>query len=256
MRYKVIKAKINGIERDFPKGISILQAASVVGIDIPTLCNDERLKPVGACRMCLVLVNGYSREVASCTTELAEGMEVETHGSSIEEARKWNLRMLAQKYPAAAFSEFPEKPFHRLASTYGLTTADFEGANRYAVDDTHTYISVDMSRCIECLSCVRICSDLQGQFVWQVIGRGEDSHIVPNSFTSFGDSGCVSCGACSDVCPTGALEDKSVMRLGLPTNWTRTTCPYCGTGCEMNVGTRDDNIVQVRPVSELWTSLR
>ena len=117
-------------------------------------------------------------------------------------------------------------------------------------DDSHTYIHVDMSRCINCYACVRICADVQGQFVWHVVGRGEESQIVPDSFGAFGDSTCVSCGACSDACPTGALEDKTVIERGFPTEWTRTTCPYCGTGCEMNVGTRDDRVVQVKPVMD------
>jgi len=83
-----------------------------------------------------------------------------------------------------------------------------------------------------------------------VLGRGEESKVMPDSFGAFGDSTCVSCGACADACPTGALEDKSVIERGYPTDWTRTTCPYCGTGCEMSVGTRDDKVVQVRPVMD------
>lgn len=244
----MIRATINGQSGEFDDGVTVLEAARSVGIDIPTLCNDDRLKPVGACRMCLVDVKGQSKETVSCTTLLAEGMEVETHSESVETARRWNLRMLAGNYPADAFSEFPDKPFHRLAARYGLTAADFHGDHSIAADSSHTYINVDMSRCINCYACARICADVQGQFVWHVLGRGEESKIMPDSFGAFGDSTCVSCGACADACPTGALEDKTVIERGIPTAWTKTTCPYCGTGCEMNVGTRDDRVVQVRPV--------
>ncbi|MBX3299683.1 MAG: formate dehydrogenase subunit alpha [Acidobacteria bacterium] len=245
------RAIINGTPSEFPDGITILEAARRCGADIPTLCADDRLKPAGACRLCLVEVAGSARETAACATVLAEGMTVETHSAATEEARKWNLRMLARSYPRKAFEQFPDKPFHRIARQYGLTADDFANeADAAAIDDSHTYIRVDMSRCIDCFSCVRICDEVQGQFVWQVAGRGEYSNIVSDNFGPFGDSSCVSCGACSDVCPTGALEDRSILERGLPEKWTRTTCPYCGTGCEMDVGTRDDKIVQIRPAAD------
>lgn len=246
----MIRATINGQAADFPDGITVLAAARAAEIEIPTLCNDDRLKPVGACRMCLVGIEGSPREAVSCTSLLRDGMVIETHSDKIEAARRWNLRMLARMYPADAFTRFPEKPFHKIARQYGLTTADFARPNGSQVDDSHIYIAVDMSRCIDCFACIRICADVQGQFVWHSIGRGEDSHILPDSFGAFGDSSCVSCGACSDACPTGALEDKSVIVRGTPTDWVRTTCPYCGTGCEMNVGVREEKIVQIKPVND------
>ena len=158
--------------------------------------------------------------------------------------------MLAKNYPRAAFEQYPEKPFHRLAREHGLTRDDFSPAETNHKDDSHTYIAVDMSRCIDCYRCVRICDEVQGRFVWQRVGRGESTEIVSDSFESFAASTCVSCGACSDSCPTGALEDKSVIERGLPTHSTRSTCPYCGTGCEMNVGVRDDKVVQIKPVMD------
>ncbi|HRI02689.1 MAG TPA: formate dehydrogenase subunit alpha [Pyrinomonadaceae bacterium] len=246
----MIRAKINGIEGEFAEGASVLEAARQMGSDIPTLCDDKRLDPVGACRMCLVEIKGRANATVSCTTILADGMEIETHTEPIESARKWNLRMLARNYPADAFTKYPDKPFHKLATDFGLTAADFHGDHSISADPSHTYIDVDMSRCINCYACARICADVQGQFVWHVLGRGEDSHIMPDSFGAFGDSTCVSCGACADACPTGALEDKTVIERGFPTAWTKTTCPYCGTGCEMNVGTRDDRVVQVKPVMD------
>lgn len=246
----MVRAIINGQQGEFSDGITVLAAAKHIGFDIPTLCNDDRLAPVGACRMCLVEIKGRSSEVVSCRTLLSEGMEVETHGTLTETARVWNLRMLAGKYPADAFEAFPDKPFHKLAREYGMTVADFLSVHSAKVDRSHTYIAVDMTRCINCYACVRICADVQGQFVWHILGRGEESQILPDSFGAFGDSTCVSCGACSDACPTGALEDKTVIERGFPTTWTKTTCPYCGTGCEMNVGVRDDRVVQVKPVMD------
>ncbi len=246
----MIRANINGKNAEFVEGITVLEASRSIGSDIPTLCDDARLDPVGACRMCLVEIEGRPHEAVACTTALADGMVIETHSPPLEDARKWNLRMLARSYPAEAFTDYPEKPFHRLASQYGLTIDDFQCERTVARDSSDTYIDVDMSRCINCYACVRICADIQGQFVWHVLGRGEDSHILPDSFGAFADSTCVSCGACSDACPSGALEDKSAIERGFPTEWTKTTCPYCGTGCEMSVGTRGDRVVQVKPVMD------
>jgi len=146
----MIRAKINGIEGEFPDRISVLAATRLVGVEIPTLCNDARLDPVGACRMCLVDIKGHGHEAVSCTTALTSGMEVETHSTTVEDARKWNLRMLAGSYPVDAFTAFPDKPFHSLARAYGLTDTDFKGDQSALPDESHTYINVDMSRCINC----------------------------------------------------------------------------------------------------------
>ena len=246
----MIRATINGREGEFADGTTILSAATTFGIDIPTLCHDDRIKPVGACRLCLVEINGTGQQKASCSTLLADGMSVETHTPQVEDARRWNLRMLAKDYPVSAFRSQPELPFHQLARKYGLIDVEFAAdVNGSKIDDSHTYIRVDMSRCVNCYACVRICDEVQGQFVWQIAGRCDKSYIVPDSYGAFGDSTCVSCGACADVCPSGAIQDKSVLN-GVPTSWTKTTCPYCGTGCEMEVGVRDDKVVQVRPAKD------
>lgn len=243
---EMVKATINGEKKEFGNGISILEACQSEGIEIPTLCHDERIKACGACRLCVVDVKGFQREIASCQTILTDGMEIETHSPKIEASRKADLRMFARRYPLEDFLLYPEKKFHRLARQYNLSEKDFAQPEKH-IDDSHTFIQVDMSRCIDCYACVRICDELQGQFVWQVINRGGNTHIVPDSFDKFGESSCVSCGACADVCPTGALEDKSILDKGVPTAWTKTVCPYCGTGCEMQVGTREGKIVQIKP---------
>ena len=120
------------------------------------------------------------------------------------------------------------------------------GRNPRTLDRSHPFITVDMSRCIQCGRCVRICNEVQGQFVWHVRDRGAAMHIEPDG-PDLLHSSCVSCGACVDTCPTGALEDATFDTLGPPDAWTRTVCPYCGTGCELSVGTRDGAIVSVKP---------
>ena len=244
----MITAVINGKAHQFEKPLSILEAAQTIRIDIPTLCHDERLKPIGACRLCLVEIDGKSRPVPACSSPLEDGMVISTHSPMLEHERRMILRMLAQDRPSHGLRKAPEKPFHRYAIQYGLKESDFKQVDAGPfIDDSHPYIHVDMSQCILCYRCVRMCDEVQGQFVWQIVNTGHETRIVPDSGTTLRESSCVSCGGCVDVCPAGALEDKSIITRGQPMRWTRTTCPYCGVGCEMKVGTRDNRIVSIRP---------
>ena len=244
-----MQAFINGEQYQFEDGISVLDACRSAGIAIPTLCHDMRLTPIGSCRMCLVDIEGKSRPVPACNTLLTEGMSISTHTPALENERRMILRMLAQDHPREALERSSKKPFYRQAVQYGLSQRDFNASNEpHLVDDSHPYIHVDMSKCITCYRCVRICEEVQGQFVWQILNRGHETRIVPDSGTTLGESSCVSCGACVDTCPSGALEDKSILEREKATSWTRTTCPYCGTGCEMNVGTNQNQIVSIKPV--------
>lgn len=258
-----MKASINGQQYQFEDGISVLEACRSAGIEIPTLCHDDRLKPIGSCRLCLVEVKGNSRPVPACNTSVTDGMSISTHTPALEHERRMVLRMLAQDHPSAEFEQScrtrdqllpgstpsAQKQFYQHALEHNLSKSDFTGADEpHLVDDSHPYIHVDMSKCITCLRCVRICEEVQGQNVWKVLNRGHDTRIVPDSGTTLGESSCVSCGACVDTCPSGALEDKSLLEHPTPKTWTRTTCPYCGTGCELSVGTNQNRIVAIQPV--------
>ncbi|WP_237079529.1 2Fe-2S iron-sulfur cluster-binding protein [Myxococcus xanthus] len=239
---------VDGQPRECAPG-TLLEALEALGVTVPALCNDSRMAPVGACRTCIVEVEGCARPVAACTTPLTEGLEVHTRTPLVEAQRRVLLRLLASEYPAEAMARQPDKPFHRALREYGLE-GELRGAHRPSLrDDSHPYIHVDMSQCIHCYRCVRICDEVQGQFVWRVWSRGAETRILPDG-PNLRESSCVSCGACVDTCPTGALEDRTLLDQGGPERWTRTTCPYCGVGCEMDVGTRGERIVTVRPSRE------
>ena len=259
----MLPVTINGQGHEFAKGTTIFEACRRVGIDLPALCHDDRLHPTGGCRLCVVEVAGQDRLATACTTALTEGMDIRTHSPLVEGSRRTLLELLARDYPVGAVEKFPEKPFHRLLRKYQITPdagcsasvraddapdAPVPDLDPVFCDDAHPYLRADFSRCIACFRCVRICDELQGQFVWRAWNRGDRTRIRPGTAPSLLASDCVSCGACADTCPTGAIEDWSVVRHGFPERWTRTTCPYCGVGCEMLVGTRDDRIVQVKPV--------
>lgn len=235
---------INGKRVEAREGASLLECACSTGVDIPSLCADPRLKAYGGCRMCLVQIEGEQHPVTACTTVVREGMAVRTHTPEIEQHRKTLLRLLAEKYPGKPLYDAPAKAFHKYLARYGVAC---NGANDNNIDRSHPYIQVDMSRCILCERCVRICEEVQGSFVWQAWNRGEATVIRAGLVDGLLQSPCTSCGACVDTCPTGALEDKSLIGVASALNWTRTICPYCGVGCEIKVGTHEGKLVNVRP---------
>ena len=244
----VIQVRIDGASFQLAEGLSVLQALRSAGVHVPALCHDDRITPSGACRTCLVRVAGSPKLVPACTTPIADGMEIEADAADLDQTRRGILEMLVRRYPAHAIRCFPEKPFHQDVRRAGLTGLAADGPPDAALEDrTHPYITVDMSRCIDCYRCVRICAELQGQFVWHVRERGRETTVQPDGPT-LRASTCVSCGACVDTCPTGALEDRTAGQFTTPSRWTRTTCPYCGVGCELSVGTRGDRIVSILPV--------
>ena len=244
----MLRITINGQEHLCPPGQLILAALRGTATQIPALCDDPRLAPIGGCRLCLVEIEGQPHPVTACTTLLADGMEISTHTAQLEELRRTQLRLLARRYPAPGPESRSSNEFLRWIHAYGLDEELGGAGSPELVDDSNPCIHVDMSQCIHCFRCVRICDEVQGQFVWKAWNRGDRTEIRPADRANLGDSDCVSCGACVDTCPSGALRDVSAIHSEPITAEVRTVCPYCGTGCEMHVGHRDGRLASVRPV--------
>ncbi len=230
------------------EGARLLDVLDGAGAGVPHLCDDPRMAPSASCRLCEVEIAGRDRRACACDTIVGEGMAVATDTPALREYRRTILAMLVRHYPRDAVERWPEKELHRWLRAYGMVDAARGEPRPDLVDDAHPYIRVDMNRCIRCYRCVRICEELQGQFSWKIWERGDHTRVIPDSGTTLLASSCVSCGACVDSCPSGALEDVSLLDGKPIDREVRTTCPYCGVGCEMRVAVRDDRIVDVRPV--------
>lgn len=228
------------------EGASVLDAVHKTGDALPSLCHDARIRPSGNCRLCLVAIEGEARPVPACATKAEEDMIVTARSGTLERFRRRQIEWYAAHISPASVARHPDKELHRLMRDYDVAPC---GATAEPIDCDSSVpnIRVDMSQCIQCMRCVRICEELQGQYVWHATGRGKDVRIVPAIGTLMLEGGCVSCGACSDSCPTGALADAEA---GEPDSWTRTVCPYCGVGCELLAGTKDDRLIAARPVPD------
>ena len=229
-------------------GSTILDAVRAAGADVPTICQHDRLSNSGACRMCLVRIEGKGAPVAACVTPLADGMTIVTDDPVLDNARRFVLEMTAHRYPGAAVEHDPKAAFHQMLTRYAVST-NGHVPDPALVDDSHPYLHVDMNQCIACMRCVRVCDEVQGESVWKVANRGAQTWVHPDGPTML-ESSCVSCGACADVCPTGAILDRTVLEQGRPTEWTKTVCAYCGVGCEIMAGVKDGQLVQVLPSAE------
>ena len=191
---------------------TILEAARQEGIFIPTLCHLEGLSTVGACRLCLVEVKGVNKLLPACVTRVEEGMEVQTRSERLDRFRRTVLELLFAEgnHICAVCVANGHCELQALAQRLGMdhVRVPYISPHR-AVDASHARFTFDANRCILCTRCVRICDEIEGAHTWDVMGRGINSHIIPDLNEPWGESiSCTSCGKCVQVCPTGALVEK------------------------------------------------
>ena len=236
-----IRLRVDGREVVLERPTTILNAARAAGVDVPSLCYDERLDPYGSCRLCLVEVKGRGL-VAACTTPAEDGMEVETETPEVVRHRRQILSMLAERYPAG---QAPGR-LGELLRRYGVEPSGVEDPR--LVDDRHPWIGVDLNRCVLCFNCVRACEGYVGRLIWRAAYRGRQTLVIPET-GSLSTSSCISCRACVDVCPSGAIFDK-VMASARPTAWGQAACSLCSVSCPVRVGYEGDRPVYVEVVND------
>lgn len=245
---------IDGNEVEFRAGETILQAARRIGKEIPVLCHDDRLEPAGACRVCLVEVEGSRLMQPACAFKTTPGMVIRTESSRVQRNRKFiNSLHLADTVPDRATAEDnnPSRLFE-YADRYG-TAGRFPTvlSPRQGRDhDTNPFVQFRPDRCILCAACVRYCDEVEAVSAITLAERGARTTIATADLETLENTTCELCGGCIDVCPTGAMTEKQAVLYGKPERElekVRTTCNFCGVGCQidLNIDRESNHVVKV-----------
>jgi predicted molibdopterin-dependent oxidoreductase YjgC len=246
---------IDGQEFIYTQGETILRVAQRNGIYIPTLCYLKSASPTGACRTCLVEVKGARNLVASCTAPAAHNMVVRTDTPRVVKARKMNLELLLASghHYCATCEADGDCLLQELAYKYKIETVRYpESPTKYQTE-VNSLITRDFSRCILCGRCVQACNEVQVNQAISYGYRGTDSKIVTTGDRPYANSDCVFCGECVQVCPVGALISTQSRFKGKAWEFekVRTTCPYCGVGCQMYLHVKDNKVLKVTGVEDV-----
>jgi NADH dehydrogenase/NADH:ubiquinone oxidoreductase subunit G len=208
-----MKVTVDGTEVEIATGTTILEAAKLVGSWVPTLCYDERQNPFGACRVCLVAVEGAPKPMPACTTPCRDGMVIDTTDET--------SRRVATSVVELVLSELPEPPgahteLGQVADRLDVTDTRWPGVTHIADHDLrHPYLAFQHELCISCGRCVRACDEVQGAFALTATGRGFHANVTAGLDSGFIESTCVSCGACADSCPTDAITEITLLDGGV-----------------------------------------
>jgi predicted molibdopterin-dependent oxidoreductase YjgC len=236
------RVRIQGTEVPFRPGETLLEVAARHGHEIPTLCHDPRLAPAGACRTCLVEVEGTNRLLPACATRARDGMAVTVESDRIDRHRKTLLALYLTDHAApGSRREMAPNELWRMAERYGAPADWGRMAPVRAArpGDRNPYIHFDPELCILCARCTRYCDEIEAVNAITLAGRGKHTTISTVDELSLLDTTCEMCGGCIDVCPTGAMGEKMPLTRGdKPESElvkVRTTCNFCGVGCQMDL---------------------
>ena len=248
-----ITVTVDGKKVEVALGATILDATKAAGARVPTLCHDNKLHPFGACRICLVEVEGTPRKFTpSCTTPATDNMAVKTMTPSLIEARRMVLELLLIKHPldCPVCDKAGACQLQDLVHEYGLGQSRFDAEKGYLPPDYESaVIERNISRCILCGKCVRICDEQNAVGEWAFTRRGTRARISTDFDRPLD---CEFCGECVEICPVGALTTRQFKYKARSWNLekTKSVCNYCGCGCGTAYETRDGRIMRVRPAND------
>jgi len=271
---RTLTMEINHQAVTFPEGVTVHRAAEINGIDIPSLCSHKDLSPFGGCRLCMVEIEGMRGYPLSCSTTAQEGMKVLTDTATLRDLRKEILKLILSEHPSSCLFCDERKECQEYQGTIrkaGVTTGcrfcpndrqcelqdlvekigvseidfpiDYHG---YDPEHDDPFYDRDYNVCILCGRCVRMCQEVRGTSVLAFTYRGPKAKISPAFGRSHVEAGCEFCGACVDVCPTGALADKASKWEGKPDGCLVSTCPFCAIGCQIELFHKNGRLIGAR----------
>lgn len=244
----MVKLSVDGRDVSVPEGTTILHAAGSAGIRIPTLCFHERLKPIGSCGLCIVEIDGHTAPVTSCETVVSEGMAVTTHSDRLLAMRRESLRAMLVHHPldCPICDKAGECQLQDLVVEHGVSDVEPPSpTSKFTEPYTRAFIKSWPQRCVLCLRCVHACTEIQGIGALSVTNGPDGPHIA------YDEKKCVQCGECIQLCPTGTLVEKRTTyrwRTWEVEKKVRTTCPYCGVGCQQWLHVKNGKVVKVSGV--------
>ena len=247
----MVNVTIDGKQIQVPEGTTVLRAAESAGIKIPTLCDHPQLAPYGGCRLCLVDVEGARTLQPSCTLPVTPNMVVKTDTEKVKDARKFVLTLIfSERNHFCMYCQVSGGDCELQNSAYaeGMTHWPLQpNYSPFTVDASNPYFVIDNNRCILCRRCVRACGELVGNYTLGIEERGANSYLVADLGAPIGESTCISCGTCVQVCPTGAIIDRQSAYYGRDKDVThvKTICTQCSLGCGLDVVTRDNRVVRI-----------
>jgi formate dehydrogenase major subunit len=257
----MVNLKIDGQEVSVPEGTTVLRAAQAAGVNIPTLCDMKELTPYGGCRLCLVEVEGARTLQPSCTLPASNNMVVLTNTPKVREARKFVLTLIfSERNHFCMYCPVSGGDCELQNAAYGEGMTHWPlqpNWQPFATDASHKDFVLDNNRCILCRRCIRACGELVGNYTLGVEERGASTLVIADLGVPLGESTCISCGNCVQVCPTGALIDRAGAFMGREKDvqHIKSVCVNCSVGCGIEMVTRDNRLLRIQgnwdaPVNE------